>query len=148
MKKDGHFGYLGGVRSVLKWRCQAAASAWPEHPHQLPHHIKAGGSEASGAKVTGLPPTTTLLSITTLDKDTTPLGGTEMGEIRGPECPQPAPCAEREKIKLPSTFQFPNGHRGGEKNRSQSSVLIRSTQIPECSSLDWVNWAKHRAEHN
>lgn len=36
-------------------------------------HIKAGGGEESGAKVTKLPPTSTLLSITSTDKDTTPL---------------------------------------------------------------------------
>lgn len=35
-------------------------------------HIKAGGGEESGAKVTELPPTTTLLSITSTDKDVTP----------------------------------------------------------------------------
>lgn len=92
MKKYGHFGYFWGSEV---FQC-GSASAWPAHPHQLQPHIKAGGGEESGAKVTGLPPTTTLLSITSTDKDMTPLRGTEMGDIRVPACPQTALCAERE----------------------------------------------------
>lgn len=91
----GIFGDFGGVRSVLMWCCQAAASAWPAHPRQLPQHIKAGGSEESRAKVTGLLQPPRCYQLQALIR-TWPLSEAQKWGISVP----PA----REKIKLSSTF--------------------------------------------
>lgn len=129
------------VRTILIWRCQPAACRCPTRPHHRritskPREVRkaASGAGPPGAEVTDWAETTTLLSITIADKDTTFLEAQNRGIFTQTPSPEPilAAGAEREN-KTAQQILILKWAR--VKNMAQSPVLIRyarlsRTQLP------------------